>query len=199
MTRNAGRVAEPKLVEVKDRAAWRRWLQKHHASSPSVWLAVRKKGAAKPGVSYEEAVEEALCFGWIDGTLNRLDGDYYKLWFAPRKRKSVWAANNKRRVEELIRTGRMTEAGLAVIEAAKRDGSWDSLEPVDSLAVPDDLAKALKANPAAKRNFEAFPPSSRKLVLFWIQSAKRPQTRAKRIAEAVRRAAENVRANHWRQ
>lgn len=152
-------------------------------------LVIRKMGSRMPGVSYEEAVEEALCFGWIDGKLNRLDAEHYKLWFAPRKPRSVWSAINKRRIEELIRTGRMTEA----IDVAKRSGSWNALDETDSLVVPPDLAKALKARPAAKRHFEAFPASSRKLILYWIRSAKRPETRAKRVAETVRLAADNMR------
>lgn len=190
-------MTEPELVEAKDRAAWRRWLQRNHSSLSRVWLVIRKKGSRAQGVSYEEAVEEALCFGWIDGKLNRLDAEHYKLWFAPRKPRSVWSAINKRRVAELIRSGRMTEAGLVVIDVAKKDGSWTALEAVDSLVVPPDLAKALKAYPAAKRHLEAFPQSSRKVILYWIQSAKRPETRAKRIEETVRLAADNIRPGQW--
>ncbi len=187
----------PKEIHAREPASWRRWLERNHASSPAVWLVIRKKGSRAQGVTYEEAVEEALCFGWIDGKLNRLDAERYKLWFAPRKPRSVWSATNRRRVAELIRSARMTEAGLAAIEAAERDGSWNALDETDSLVVPPDLAKALRANPAAKRHFEAFPPSSRKVILYWIQSAKRPETRGKRIEETVRLAADNIRPGQW--
>ncbi|MGZ4133281.1 MAG: YdeI/OmpD-associated family protein [Actinomycetota bacterium] len=185
-------------VEAKDRAAWRRWLQRHHASSRGVWLLVRKKGGDRPGVTYVEAVEEALCFGWIDSRANPLDEHRYRLTMTPRKPGSVWAATNKERVARLTAEGRMAPAGLAAIEAATADGSWDALTAVDALEVPPDLADALAANPAAARHFEAFPPSSKKMILFWIASAKRPETRAKRVEETVRLAERNVRANHPR-
>jgi uncharacterized protein YdeI (YjbR/CyaY-like superfamily) len=185
-------------MEVADRAGWRRWLRSHHASSTGVWVLVRKKGGKRPGVTYEEVVEEGLCFGWIDSRANPVDEDRYRLTMTPRKPGSVWAATNKERVARLTAAGRMTAAGLAVVEAAKADGSWDALSGVDALEVPEDLAAALAADPAAARHFEAFPPSSKKMILYWIASAKRPQTRARRVEETVRLAAENLRANHPR-
>lgn len=185
-------------VEVKDRAGWRRWLQRHHATSTGVWLLVRKKGGDRPGVTYDEAVEEALCFGWIDSRGNPLDEHHYRLTMTPRKPKSVWAASNKERIARLTAEGRMAPAGLAAVEAAKADGSWDALTAVDALEVPPDLAGALAANPAAAGHFEAFPPSSKKMILFWIQSAKGPETRVRRVEETVRLAEENLRANHPR-
>ncbi len=183
-------------VAVKDRASWRRWLQRHHERPSGVWLVVAKKG--RTGVSYDDAVEEALCFGWIDSTGNPLDEDRYLLWMAPRKPKSVWSAPNKRRAAALTRDGRMTDAGRAAIRVAKRNGSWDALSEADALVVPDDLAAALDADPQARRHWDAFPPSSKKLILHWVGSAKREETRHRRVEEAARLAAENVRAAHPR-
>ena len=185
-------------VEVADRAAWRRWLRAHHATSTGVWVLVRKKGGARPGVTYVEVVEEGLCYGWIDSRANPVDEDRYRLTMTPRKPGSVWSASNKERVARLTAAGRMRAGGLAVVEAAKADGSWDALSGVDALEVPEDQAAALAVNSAAARHFEAFPPSSKKMILYWIASAKRPQTRAGRVEETVRLAAENLRANHRR-
>ena len=191
--------AVPQEIQPRNRAAWRRWLERNHASSPAVWLIVRKKGSRAEGVTHEEALEEALCFGWIDSKMNPIDADRYRVWLAPRKPRSIWSAANKRRVAELTRAGRMAEAGRAAVRVAKRNGLWNALEAVDSLLVPADLARALRAEPGAKRHFEAFPPSSRKIILEWIGTAKRPETRAKRIGETVRLAALNVRAPQGRQ
>jgi uncharacterized protein YdeI (YjbR/CyaY-like superfamily) len=183
---------EAERIEVKDRTAWRRWLRRHHDRPTGVWLVIAKKG--RPGLPYGPAVEEALCFGWIDSTAGRLDDDRYLIWMAPRKPRSVWSAVNKRRVAVLIREGRMTDAGRAAIRVAKRNGSWDALRDSDALIVPEDLAAALGADRRAKAHWDAFPPSSRKMILAWIGSAKGDGTRRRRIDEAVRMAAENVRA-----
>ena len=191
-------MGEHAVVAPKDRAAWRRWLQTHHAQPAGVWLLVRKKGSTQPGVPYEEAVEEALCFGWIDSRANTLDADHFKLWFVPRKAKSVWSTINKARIERLIADGRMTPAGLAKIEAAKADGSWSSLDALEDLTVPGDLGAALDAAPPARANYDAFPKGTRKQILYWIRDAKRSETRAKRIAETARLAAENIRVTEWR-
>jgi uncharacterized protein YdeI (YjbR/CyaY-like superfamily) len=179
------------VVEVPDRDAWRAWLAANHDTSPGVWLVIHKKNSNGRSQSYDEAVEEALAFGWIDSTANRYDEDRYLLLVTPRKPGSGWAASNKARVERLVAEGRMAEPGLAKVESAKRDGSWSSLDDVEALVVADDLAAALDANPAARRNFDAFSDSVKKLVLYRVYSAKRPETRAKRIDEAVRLAAEN--------
>jgi uncharacterized protein YdeI (YjbR/CyaY-like superfamily) len=183
------------VVEVSDRGAWRRWLLRHHGSSPGVWVPIRKKGGKRPGLTYLEAVEEGLCFGWIDSRMQPVDEDRYRLTMTPRKPGSVWAATNKERVARLTAEGRMAPPGLAAVEAAKADGSWDALSAVEALEVPEDLAAALAADPVAAWHFDAFPPSSKKMILYWIASAKRPQTRAGRIEETVRLAAKNVRAN----
>jgi len=182
----------------KDRLAWRRWLSEHHRRAEAVWLVYYKKESGTPSITYAEAVEEALCFGWVDSRPNKIDPERYKQLFSPRKPKSPWSTINKKRVERLIADKRMTAAGLAKVEAAKKDGSWSSYDDVDALAMPGDLAAALASNAAAKKHFAGFPPSSRKIILWWIASAKRPETRSKRIAETVRLAAKNLRANHWR-
>ena len=155
-------------------------------------------GEPKAGVTYEEKVEEALCFGWIDSRPNTLDADHHKLWLAPRRAKSVWSAINKEPIERLTATDRMTPAGLAKIEAAKADGSWVSLDSLEELTVPDDFAMALDAVPRACANFDTFPKGTRTQILYWIREAKRPETRAKLIAETARLAAQNIRGTEWR-
>ena len=188
----------PEEVLAKDRAAWRRWLERNHATSSAVWLVLAKKGGSLRTVAYEEAVEEALCFGWIDSKANVIDADRYKLWMAPRKPRSGWSAVNKRRIERVMAEGRMAPAGLAAIEAAKTDGSWGRLDASHSLRGPRDLAAAFQAYPNARRHFDAFPPSTRRGILEWIDAAKRPEARTKRIEDTARLAEDNVRANQWR-
>lgn len=187
------------LVEPKSRAEWRRWLVRNHIASRGVKLVLRKKNSYKPGVTYDEAVEEALCFGWIDSKPNTLDETRYILHFYPRKPGSVWSQRNKARIKRLIRSGLMTSPGLSKIEAAKKDGSWQRVDTIDKLEIPLDLKRALSANSKAKRFFASFPDSSKKIILYWVLSAKRPETRAKRVKEVVAQAANNIRANHYRQ
>lgn len=174
----------------RDRDEWRAWLEDNHAGASGVWLIIHKKGNDQPGVTYEEAVEEALCFGWIDSVTNRLDGERFMQLFTPRKRKSPWAKSNKERVARLMAAGMMAPAGLAAIEAAKRDGTWTALDNIEDLQVSDDLRAALAANPGATASFEAYSGSTRKQLLWWIESAKRPETRQRRIAQIVAAAAE---------
>ncbi len=183
-------------IHLVDRAAWRAWLAKHHAVSTGVWLISYKKAAGKPRIEYGEAVEEALCFGWIDSREKSLDDERSMQYYAPRKAGGTWSRSNKERVERLIREGRMTPAGLAKIEAAKADGSWTKLDAVEDLVIPPDLEQALAAVAAADRNFRAFTPGSRKNILAWIASAKRPETRQRRVRETAELAAKNLRANH---
>ena len=183
------------IVHPKSRKGWRLWLSRNHGRSQGVWLAAYRKETGKPRVEYEEAVEEALAFGWIDSKSVRLDDERSLIWMCPRKPASGWSRSNKERVERLERDGLMTDAGRAAIEAAKRNGSWSLLDSVEALEEPDDLAAALNASPAARANFDAFPPSARKVILTWIATAKREETRRKRIEETARLAAENARAN----
>jgi uncharacterized protein YdeI (YjbR/CyaY-like superfamily) len=151
----------------------------------------RSKASGQQWFSLDEAVSEALCFGWIDSTVRRLGDGRSALRFTPRRPGGTWSRLNRQRVAALVAQELMTEAGQRVVDAARRDGSWTTLEPVDDLCVPDDLDRALRANPTARSNFHAFPPSIKKLALGWIATAKRPQTRATRIAETVRLAADN--------
>jgi uncharacterized protein YdeI (YjbR/CyaY-like superfamily) len=183
-------------VQPKSRAAWRRWLARHHATRRGVWL-VMLKGPARR-LSYAEAVEEALCFGWIDSVLNPIDGARYRQLFTPRKSKSHWSRVNKDRVKALIAGGLMTAAGLAVIEAAKRSGSWSALDAVESLTVPPDFSRALAAAPEARTKFAGFSPSSKKMYLHWINHAKRDETRARRIEASIALIAKGIRGPHLR-
>jgi uncharacterized protein YdeI (YjbR/CyaY-like superfamily) len=189
---------ERRTVHPKDRAAWRAWLDAHYTEPAGVWLVLDKGSSGASGLSYEEAVEEALCVGWIDSRPNTLDEHRYQQLFSPRKSGSPWSKLNKTRVERLTHEGRMGAAGLAALAAAKADGSWTAYDRIEALQVPGDLRRALKERPEAQRHFEAFPPSSKKNILWWIESAKRPETRAKRIEETVRLAEDDIRANHWR-
>lgn len=180
------------------RADWRTWLTQHHTRKQGVWLISYKKGTGKPRFDYDEAVEEALCFGWIDSKPNKLDDERSLLWFAPRKVRTGWSKLNKDRVERLIEQGLMMPAGLAKIEAAKQDGSWSALDAIEALEIPADLETAFTRYSQAKQNFEAFPRSAKRGILEWIASAKKPETRAKRIEETAQLASQNVRANQWR-
>jgi uncharacterized protein YdeI (YjbR/CyaY-like superfamily) len=169
-----------------DRASWRAWLEEHHASAREIWLVLLKKHVREPCISLDAAVEEALCFGWIDGLLKRIDDRRHALRFTPRRPGGSWSALNKARVKRLERAGRMTEAGLAAVRAARRSGKWqaaDARERVDE--IPDDLAQALGAAPRAAAGFARFAPSHRKQYLHWIGEAKRSATRARRIAAVV--------------
>jgi len=186
-------------IHPQSRAEWRQWLAQNHERPEGVWLISFKKATGKPRFDYEEAVEEALCFGWIDSKGNKLDEERSMLWFAPRKAKTGWSKPNKIRIEKLIAAGLMTPAGLAKIETAKQDGSWNALDSIEALEIPPDLKKALAANKTARQYFDAFPPSVKRAILQWISSAKRPETRAKRIEETVTQAEKNIRANQWRQ
>ncbi len=192
-------IAPPNSVHPKTRDAWRAWLREHHRQEAGVWLVTYKKATGKPRIDYDEAVEEALCFGWVDSKPAKLDDERSMLYFAPRRPGTGWSKANKDRVEKLIANGLMMPAGLAKVEAAKQDGSWFRLDSVDALEIPQDLVEALTAYPNAERYFEAFPRSVKRAILEWISNARKPETRAKRIAETARLAEMNVRANQWRQ
>lgn len=174
-----------------DRAAWRAWLEEHCSTSAGVWLVYYKVGSKKPSIRYPEAVKEALCFGWIDSKVNAIDAERYQQIFTPRKPKSVWSKLNKQYVEELIEQGLMTVAGLSKIEAAKQDGSWSRLDAIEALIVPPDLQQALEANQMASQNFAAFSNTTKKIILTWIDSAKRVETRRQRIEQTIVAAAQN--------
>lgn len=183
-------------VEVKTRAEWRVWLERNHDAHGPIWLATWKKDTPHY-LGYDDIVEEALCFGWIDSTARALDTQRSMLMMAPRKPRSVWSGRNKARVEKLEASGLMTPAGRAKVEAARLDGSWTALDAVERLEVPEDLDGELRGAPGARACFDAYPPSLRKQALYWIDTAKRDATRAKRIAEIVHHAARNERPARW--
>jgi uncharacterized protein YdeI (YjbR/CyaY-like superfamily) len=180
------------------RAEWHSWLAENNSRTEGVWLVTYKKATGKPRVEYEDAVEEAIAFGWIDSKVNKLDDQCSLLWFSPRKPKTGWSRVNKRHVERLLSAGLMQPQGQAKIDAAKADGSWAKLDAVEALEIPADLAQALSERAPAAENFDAFPRSAKRGILEWILNAKAPETRAKRIAETAELAAVNERANQWR-
>lgn len=180
------------------REDWRAWLEDNYESASSIWFVRYKKSAGKPVVSFDEAVEEALCFGWIDSLPRKLDEERTMLYFAPRKKGSGWSRVNKERIERMLAQGNMTPAGLKKIDEAKADGSWAKLDAIENLEIPDDLAEALAQRPPAATHFDAFPRSVKRGILEWILNAKRPATREKRVAETAEMAQRNERANQWR-
>ena len=186
------------MIDPPDRAAWRAWLATNHTRPTGVWVVMDRRGTNPTQVDYESAVEEALCFGWIDSKVVKLDTKRTLQWFSPRRPGGTWARTNKARVERLTEAGLMTPAGLAVIEDAKRTGAWTILDDVENLVVPDDLAAAFAAAPPAQANWDAFSRSAKMFILTWIIQAKRPETRAARVAETARRAAVNEKANEPR-
>jgi len=185
-------------IHPRSRADLRTWLQKNHTRKEGIWIINFKKATGKPRLEYDEIVEEALCFGWIDSKPNALDDERSMLWLAPRKPKTGWSRLNKARIKRLIQSGQMMPAGQAMIDAAMQDGSWNKLDAVEALEIPPDLAEALAAHPPAQENFDTFPRSVKRSILEWIAAAKKQETRASRIDETARLAAENIRANQWR-
>ena len=186
----------PEITETffaADRAAWRDWLEEHHAESREIWLILLKRHVPEPCLTYDEAVEEALCFGWIDGILKRIDDRSHTVRFSPRKPGSIWSESNRKRVAKVIVEGRMTPAGLALIEAAKANGMWEAAAPERLDVTPPDLGAALAGEPVAAQRWRTWAPSHRRRYIHWVLDAKRPETRARRVAEVVRRAVRDVR------
>jgi uncharacterized protein YdeI (YjbR/CyaY-like superfamily) len=183
------------LVDPANRTEWREWLAKNHTQKESVWVVIAKKGYE--GLSRPDSVEEILCFGWIDSVANKMDEKRFKVLMSPRKSKSVWSKINKALVAKLIKQGLMHPAGLAAITLAKKNGSWKALNDVDKVKYPEELNRAFNKSKKAKANFDAFPPSTKKQILYWIQSAKTPETKAKRIKETISKATKNIRANQY--
>ncbi|MEL6672375.1 MAG: YdeI/OmpD-associated family protein [Bacteroidota bacterium] len=186
-----------RIVEAESPKAWRKWLAANHDSVASVWLVIYKKESGISSVYYPEAVDEALCFGWIDSKPNKRDAQSFFQYFSQRNPKSNWSKVNKEKIQRLLEAGKMAPAGLAMIEHAKQSGTWTALDEVEQLIIPPDLGEALDQYADARRYFEAFPPSTRRGILEWIFNAKRPPTRAKRIAETARLAQDNIRANQY--
>jgi uncharacterized protein YdeI (YjbR/CyaY-like superfamily) len=187
--------AELKTYFAKHRKALRKWLEKNHAISPGIWLIYYKKTSGRKRLEYSEAVEEALCFGWIDSTARPLDEERYMQRFTPRKPKSGWSSLNKQRIKRMIEQSLMTAAGLEKIDIAKKNGCWKSLDkiyaPVEQLEIPGDLAKEFSRNKKAKNNFDNFPVFTRRRFLYWINAAKRDDKRAERVKIAATMCAAN--------
>lgn len=182
-------------IFVEDRVALRGWLSDHHQKTRGVWVVFYK--GEKRSLSYDDIAEEALCFGWIDSKPGKVDDEKTKLYLAPRTPTSNWSALNKQRIAKLEAAGLLTEAGRASVRTAKENGTWDALNDVEKLVIPDDLEQALARYTNAKANFQAFPPSAQRGILEWILNAKREVTREKRIEETAELAQENRRANQW--
>lgn len=191
-------MADPERFHAETRQQWRDWLAAHHGRGSGVWLVSWKTATGRPRMSYDESVEEALCFGWVDSRSGTLDAERGMLWFAPRNPSSAWSRTNKERIARLTEAGLMRPAGLRVIEQAKANGAWSRLDDVENLVVPDDLAAAFDARPGSRAEWDGFPRSVRRGILEWIVQARRPDTRLKRITETAERAAGGERANQWR-
>ena len=181
------------VVRVEDRDAWRAWLEENHADAGGVWL-VRPRREAGASLDYDALVEEALCFGWVDGRVQPIDDEQMMQLITPRRPGSAWASSNKQRVARLEADGRMTDAGRRIVEAAQADGSWSRYDSAEALEIPADLAAALAADELASTHFAAFSDAAKRSILRWLIDAKRPETREKRIAETVRLAAKNEKA-----
>ena len=183
---------ELRRVRPKSRRAWRDWLAKNHAASKGVWLVYAKKHTGLPSLTYNDAVEEALCFGWIDSKINPIDDAFYMQVFTPRKQESAWSALNKARVERLLAARLMAPAGLAMVKAAKGSGSWNTWKQVEELTIPPDLEQAIRANPDASRNWVSYSASRRKGVLYRLAGAKRPETRARYLRDILENMVRNL-------
>lgn len=184
------------MVLVEARAEWRAWLEQNH-NSKGAWLVSWKKATGRPFIPYPETVDEALCFGWVDSRPNRLDEELAMRLFTPRKPRSPWSRLNKEKVARLSAEGLMAPAGMRMVETAQANGSWTVYDEIEDVVIPPDLADALAEDETAPGFFERFPESSKKAILWWIKTAKRPETRAARIAETVSAAAQNRMADHF--
>ncbi|MGI8589253.1 MAG: YdeI/OmpD-associated family protein [Chloroflexia bacterium] len=178
------------------REEWRKWLDKHRQSEKSVWLIVYQKKSKTPSVHFHDAIVDALCFGWVDSKAIPRDEESFYLFFSPRNPKSTWGKINRERAEEMIMQGLMMPAGQAAIDLAETAGTWDALADAQNLVIPDDLQKLFDKNETAFKNFRAFPPSSKRVILEWIAKAKRSETRERRIVQTIELATNNTRANH---
>ncbi|MBC6611169.1 YdeI/OmpD-associated family protein [Hymenobacter sp. BT507] len=165
------------------RQHWREWLQTHHAEQQGVWLVYSKKKSAIPSLTWSEAVDEALCFGWIDSKAEPIDEHTYRQFFCPRKPKSGWSKVNKEKLERLLAADLLAPAGLASIERAKQNGSWTLLDAAEALQIPPDLAEALQQRPGAEAHFASLSRTEKRNMLYRLVLAKRPETRQKRISE----------------
>jgi uncharacterized protein YdeI (YjbR/CyaY-like superfamily) len=176
-----------KTIELKNRSEWRDWLAANHDKETEIWLVYYKKAIGIPSIQYGESLDEALCYGWVDSLIKKIDEQRYARKFTPRKDDSKWSLVNKKRVEQLIQEGRMSEHGMKKVEAAKHSGRWDSpvQKPKLDFTMPADFAEALRNNPEAEAAFKGLAASHQKQYLAWIITAKRPETKKKRITESI--------------
>ncbi len=177
---------------------WRQWLMENHQSRQSVWLIYYKKKSDKPSISWSDAVDEALCFGWIDSTKKTIDHECFIQFFSKRKPKSGWSKINKEKIEKLINEKRMTPAGLECVEKATQNGSWSMYDELEELVIPEDLEKALEMQAGALEFFLSLSKSVRKVMLHWVTFAKQAETRQKRINELVESAAKGEKPKQFR-
>jgi uncharacterized protein YdeI (YjbR/CyaY-like superfamily) len=180
-----------KPLDFRSAGEWRRWLERHRDKSQGEWVYMYKKDADRAGLRYQDALDEALCFGWIDGQIKAVDNDKFRQRWTPRRKGSIWSDGNKRRVRRLIADGRMTDAGLAAVRAAKKAGMWTADSPRSAAPLPADMAAALQSAAPAWENFTGFAPTYRLAYTWWVTSARQPATRQRRIAAVVRRSREN--------
>ncbi|WP_396194448.1 YdeI family protein [Flavobacterium sp.] len=185
---------EKEHLYFKNAQEWRKWLHHNHQSSTGVYLIFYKVSSETQSMRWEEAVQVAICYGWIDSTVKKLDDDRRRQMFTPRKEKSVWSKLNKTYIEKLIAENLMHESGLRKIEIAKQNGSWESLDDVENGIIPEDLALAFEQNKTALDNYNKFSPSYRKSYLYWLNQAKRVETRKARIAEIVSLCEQNIKS-----
>ena len=189
---------ELELYYPASQAEWRAWLMENHEQEDAVWLLFYKKKSKIPSLTWSQAVDEALCFGWIDSVKKTVDADSYKQYFSKRKAKSTWSKINKDKVDQLIKDGQMMQAGLKSVEVAKENGSWTYLDVIDQLIIPDDLEQAFEKHPNSKSFFLSLSKSVRKGILYWVLDAKRPETRQKRIQEIAEQASQNLKPKPFR-
>ena len=191
-------IKEVQSISIHTQAEWRQWLIENHLVKQSVWIICNTKNSGLPAVAWGELVDEALCFGWIDSTRKTIQKGSFKQLFSKRKPRGTWSRINKEKIEKLIASGQMTEAGLEVIRIAQENGSWSVLDSVEELLIPEDLDNALKSYPEAEVFFTGLSRSAKKMLLQWIALAKRPETRSKRIAEIAAQAADRMKPKQFR-
>lgn len=189
---------EEETVYPKSRAEWRSWLEANHRDKQSVWLIYYKKKSGLPTVAYSDAVDEALCFGWIDSKSKPLDEEKFKQFFSKRKEKSVWSKINKEKIERLTREGLMTQAGIESIEKAKQNGSWSILDEAEALVIPADLEDAFSRYDGSRSYFTGLSRSNQRNILQWLVLAKKAETRQNRISEIAQLAAQKLKPKQFR-
>ena len=180
------------------RTDWRKWLEKNHQSNQSVWLVYYRVSTQIPSLSWSEAVDEALCFGWIDSTKKTIDKERYMQYFSKRKPKSNWSKINKDKVQILIEQGLMKEGGYKSIEIAKKNDSWTILDNVEALVIPEDLIKEFEKHKGSMEYFDSLSKSAKKILLYWVVSGKRKETRQKRILEIAENASQKLKPKQFR-